>query len=116
MRRAALYLGGLFLATGATLAMAAPVQAAPAGCRDIYGYGQNIILVQELHTVAWVRPYIVDGYAFRSRGIYDSYYSDSPYFENNQYIANNSFNTVDSYNTGSYNTYNSVLDLGGLLG
>ncbi|WP_430784354.1 hypothetical protein [Actinoplanes sp. G11-F43] len=33
MRRTALYLGGLFLATGATLAMAVPAQAADGKCR-----------------------------------------------------------------------------------
>jgi hypothetical protein len=47
MRRTALYLGGLFLATGATLAMAAPAQAADGKCKkdyvvgNYYGYGAD---------------------------------------------------------------------------
>lgn len=47
MRRTALYLGGLFLATGATLAMAAPAQAADGKCwkdyvvGNYYGYGTS---------------------------------------------------------------------------
>jgi hypothetical protein len=43
MRRA-LYLGGIFLATGAAVAMAAPAQAADGKCRKDYvvaGYGYN---------------------------------------------------------------------------
>ncbi|MDI6100156.1 hypothetical protein QLQ12_16250 [Actinoplanes sp. NEAU-A12] len=44
MRRTALYLGGLFLATGATLAMAAPAQAADGKCKGngyVAGYGYD---------------------------------------------------------------------------
>ena len=41
MRRSALFLGGLFLATGASLALAGPAQASDSKCwKDHYGYGQ----------------------------------------------------------------------------
>ncbi|GAA1587926.1 hypothetical protein [Actinoplanes couchii] len=126
MRRTALYLGGLILATSAALATAAPVQATPAECRDIVGYGTRIILVTELEMVDWDDPYIYGGYAYPSYATYDrfyrhrSFYGHRPQYGNNSsYRASNSYNTTtttDSYNTttttsGSYNTttYNSSL-------
>ncbi|MEV6300413.1 hypothetical protein AB0M02_13490 [Actinoplanes sp. NPDC051861] len=44
MRRTALYLGGLLLATGASLAMAGPATAAPSG--GCCGYDDEVVYVQ----------------------------------------------------------------------
>ena len=62
MRRSALFLGGLFLATGASLALAGPAQASDSKCwHDHGGYGQ----------VTYVHTHEV-GYGYHDHG-YNGY-------------------------------------------
>ena len=60
MRRTALYLGGLFLATGATLAMAAPAQAAdgkhPCPKAVVAGYGAGYGTGYGAYGVGYAQP------------------------------------------------------------
>ncbi|MEU4422354.1 hypothetical protein AB0F81_17140 [Actinoplanes sp. NPDC024001] len=55
MRRTALFLGGLFLATGASLALAGPASAADTGCRKPCNSGGGLAVV---HSAP--RPIILD--------------------------------------------------------
>ncbi|HWS32915.1 MAG TPA: hypothetical protein VN408_09250 [Actinoplanes sp.] len=114
MRRAALYLGGLLMATGTTMAMAAPAQAAPAGCYDIVGYGNNIVLVSELYSVGWEDPYIYGGFAFPSYKVFKVFRAN-PYYMRSFYRVYDSFYDLDAYSYGggygyggSYGGYNSI--------
>lgn len=101
MRRAALYLGGLILATGTTMAMSAPAQAAPAGCYDIAGYGTNIVLVSDLYQVSWQDPFIRGGFAFPSYQVFQLY-RDNPYYARSFHRVYDSFYDLDAYGYGSY--------------
>ena len=81
MRRA-LYLGGLFLATGAAVAMAAPAQAADGKCRKDYvvaGYGYD--------TYSYAQPVAVvpvGGYGYGYDGGYGDDYEYNSYKSINQ--------------------------------
>ena len=68
MRRTALYLGGLFLATGATLAMAAPAQAADGKCKYGNDYGYVAGYAQHYAPVTPVAVVPVGGYGYGGGG------------------------------------------------
>ena len=68
MRRTALYLGGLFLATGATLAMAAPAQAVDGKCKYGNDYGYVAGYAQHYAPVTPVAVVPVGGYGYGGGG------------------------------------------------
>ncbi|KUL23067.1 hypothetical protein [Actinoplanes awajinensis] len=59
MRRPALYLAGLFLATGASLALAAPAQAADTHCKKNHGAS---VYRAHVHGVGYARDWDDDDY------------------------------------------------------
>lgn len=106
------------MATGTTMAMAAPAQAAPAGCYDIVGYGSNIVLVSELYSVGWDDPYIYGGFAFPSYKVFKVFRAN-PYYMRSFYRVYDSFYDLDAYGYGGgygyragygggYNSINSI--------
>ncbi|GAA4971837.1 hypothetical protein [Actinoplanes utahensis] len=112
MRRTALYLGGLFLATGATLAMAGPAMAADGKCPKTvavsgynanYGTGVAYGYAQPVHPVAvvpvgYTSGYGVGGYGVGGYGLgggYDSSINNSQSITQGSSLANIAVQGID---------------------
>ncbi|GAA0478395.1 hypothetical protein Aca07nite_78540 [Actinoplanes capillaceus] len=83
MRKTALYLGGLFLATGAALAVSAPAQAAPSTPTCGYNYG--------CYNYGYQKPYVSNVSSQKA-----NVYQVGKY--NNSFIVQNSAQAGDDNN------------------